>query len=92
MEPLTGAEGHRLPFLVNLQIGAGDPAYSLEHPGQIPANDELRKVHSLQKNNLTETARSLVPLLTGSGTIESGLHLFKAAGYRQSPEIRLREM
>jgi len=58
----------------------------------MPANDELRKVHSLQKNNPAETSRSLLPLLTGSGTIEPGLHLFKAAGYRQSPEIRLQEM
>lgn len=27
MELLRGGEGHRLPFLVNLQIGAGNPAY-----------------------------------------------------------------
>jgi hypothetical protein len=48
----------------------------------MPANDELRKAHSLQKNNPAETARSLLPLLTGFGTIEPALHLFKAAGYR----------
>jgi hypothetical protein len=48
----------------------------------MPANDELRKVNSLPKNNPAETARSLLPLLTGFGTIEPALHLFKAAGYR----------
>jgi hypothetical protein len=46
----------------------------------MPANEELSKVHSFQKNNPAETARSLLPLLTGFGTIEAGPHPFKAVG------------
>jgi hypothetical protein len=48
----------------------------------MPANDEPRKVHSLQKKNPVETARSLVPLLSGFGTVEPNSHPFKAVGYR----------
>jgi hypothetical protein len=64
----------------------------LKYPSQLPANDELRKAHILQKNNAAETARTLLPLLTRSGTIEPGPSPYKAVGYRQSPEIRLKKM
>jgi hypothetical protein len=78
MELLRGREGHRLPHLVNLQRGSGDPAYWLKHLGQLPANDELRKVHSLHKKNPAETARASCPF----SPVSAPSHPFKAVNYR----------